>query len=446
VADAVDADHLAGAAHGSDPSLGDDASDRGGADDGADGRRDRPVRADAEADADGKRVETDGGVPTTAATDPGTDRQVISTDGTSHPVSPDAPATDTDPLGRRPPADPPDRQPPADPPADHPTHPDYERSATSTDQRATPATDQSSPPATDQRTPPATDRTTPDSTADERPETFAAIGSLSRCDRLSAVDRGVEERYATGYRCRAVREDEEFGAAVRLFDRPDESDRLAFQERLEDALARWEALGDIEGVVSVAEWGRRPRPWVRTDPVDASLAERGPPDVATALDQAVDLAETVAAVHARSAVHGGLDPKSVVYPSTFEALDSPRLDNVGLMGVFRQFFEPADYLDPRFAAPEYYDDDFGRVDATTDVYGLGATCYYLLTGQPPFDGSYGEVRRGVLGTRPTPASEAVDGIPPRVDSVLGRALAKEKLKRYDGVEPFLRALDDVRPG
>lgn len=292
---------------------------------------------------------------------------------------------------------------------------------------------------------PAGPPVTEDDYRPETPETFASIAALSDFDRLSAVARGVEERYATGYRCRAAVDDDERGVAARLFDRPEESDRLDFRAALSDALGRWEALGDGDRVVAVVDWGERPRPWVATQPVDASLADRGRPPVDRAVDQAVALADALGHCHRHGAVHGGLDPKSVVYPGDgLTGLDEPILDNPGLMGVFRRYFEPADYLDPRFAAPEYFDDDFGAVDTATDVYGLGAVCYFLLTGRPPFDGSYGAVRRGVLSESPDAPSSVVDAAPADADSVLAKALAKRKLKRYDSVEAFAADLRRVR--
>jgi len=394
----------------------------------------------------GKRVETDGGVPAGTVADLGEGRQVVrpsGQNGPTAPVEPDRPrrAGSGGPVRRG--------RSPADPPRDHPTHPEFESADADDATPADPATGQADATqaagaSADRATSAATDASR-STDRPETPDTFAAIGSLSSLDRLSAVDTGVETRYAEGYRCRAVRDDEEHGVEVRLFDRPDEDDRLAFQGDLEDCLARWQAL-DTEGVVGVTEWGRRPRPWVRTAPVDASLAERGPPDVARALDQAVDLAEAVAGLHARGAVHMGLDPRNVVYPCEMGALERPMLDNVGLMDVFRQYFEPSNYLDPRFAAPEYFDADFGGVDAATDVYGLGAVVYYLLTGRPPFDGSYGEIRNGVLEERPLAPSDVTDAAPPRVDPVLAKALAKSKLGRYDAVETFLADLEDVRNG
>ncbi|MFB6151727.1 MAG: hypothetical protein ABEJ40_07980 [Haloarculaceae archaeon] len=411
-------------------------------------RRGSPARVESGPD-EGKRIETDGGVPADAVTDLGDGRQVVRTESAQRPATPSRPGdAAVGPGGPVAPAD--------DPPRDHPTHPDFEpgeRDARGdASGRGEPSTRGSStPPTVDRSRRPAGSEGSAATPAvedgdEEGPETFAAIGSLSDLDRLSAVDRGVEDRYAAGYRCRAVSDGEERGTAVRLFDRPDEGDRLAFRADLEDCLARWQAVGESDRVVGVAEWGKRPRPWVRTEPVDASLAERGRPPVDEAVDQAVELARAVGELHARGAVHAGIDPENVVYPCSMDAIERPMLDNVGLMGPFRSYFEPANYLDPRFAAPEYFDDEFGTVDAATDVYGLGAVVYFLLAGRPPFDGSYAEVRRGVLDERPPAPSRVNDAVPADLDSVVARALRKRKLNRYDAVETFRRELERVRDG
>jgi len=426
-------------------------------------RTGRPARADGAGSGhdESRRIQTDGGVPAGAVADLGDGRQVVRPDrdnGSQRP-RPDRPPEPTvapgDSRSRPTPQSQARARPDDQSPAQRPTHPtdtDFDggsspTTASPTDSQTaeSPATD--SPAEPDRSTPadPAAPPVTEDDHRPETPETFASIAALSDFDRLSAVARGVEDRYATGYRCRAAVDEDERGVAARLFDRPEASDRLDFRAALSDALGRWEALGDGDSVVTVVDWGERPRPWVAAQPVDASLADRGRPPVDRAVDQAVALADALGHCHRHGAVHGGLDPKSVVYPGDdLTGLDEPVLDNPGLMGVFRRYFEPADYLDPRFAAPEYFDDDFGAVDTATDVYGLGATCYFLLTGRPPFDGSYSDVRRGVLDGSPRAPSAVADTVPADADPVLAKALAKRKLKRYDSVETFAADLRRVR--
>ena len=420
VADAVDSAAALGALDADGGRRGDDGRPTPGASPDATGTAGDRTPAE--------RVETDGGVGGAAVDDLGDGRQIVRPSdrrGGVHqrPVEPrEGPPRPDGPSGAV--------------PETHPTHPEFDES-------------DAEPARTDPETPTgptgASERTpTIGTDAPETPETFAAIGALSSFDSLSAVAEGCEERFATGYRCRAVEGEEQRGVATRLFERPEEADRLDFAADLTKRLSRWRALADGERVVDLVEWGDRPRPWVATQPVDESLAERERPAVDEALAQAEQLADAVAHCHRHGTVHAGIDPKSVVFRGdALTGLERPMLDNVGLMHAFREYFQPANYLDPRFAAPEYFDTDFGRVDAATDVYGLGATCYYLFTGRPPYTGTYCEVREGVLDGRP-PAPSAVEAaVPEELDSVLGKAMAREKMKRYDAVEGFRNDLEAV---
>jgi serine/threonine protein kinase len=131
-------------------------------------------------------------------------------------------------------------------------------------------------------------------------------------------------------------------------------------------------------------------------------------------------------------VHAGIDPGNVVYTEN-ELGDGvqPMLDNVGLLNAYRHALDPSEYLDPRYAAPEYFDSQFSRIDHATDIYQLGMVLYRLLAGRHPFDGAYGAVRKAVLNDRPTAPSECTPALPSAVDEIVAKATAKQKLTRYE---------------
>jgi eukaryotic-like serine/threonine-protein kinase len=84
-----------------------------------------------------------------------------------------------------------------------------------------------------------------------------------------------------------------------------------------------------------------------------------------------------------------------------------------------------------YAAPEAIEG--GPVDHRTDIYSLGCALYRMLTGRTPYNGS-GSLPAIAMGhlMRPIPrASEAAPGLPPAIDDVIARALAKNPADRFD---------------
>ena len=98
---------------------------------------------------------------------------------------------------------------------------------------------------------------------------------------------------------------------------------------------------------------------------------------------------------------------------------------------------------PAYMAPECYD---GTADPRSEVFALAVVAYELLVGKRPFD------RDGALATMaairlddPTPPSKAAPTrkIPPRVDRVVLRALAKEPAARFADMTSFAAALREA---
>jgi serine/threonine-protein kinase len=86
---------------------------------------------------------------------------------------------------------------------------------------------------------------------------------------------------------------------------------------------------------------------------------------------------------------------------------------------------------PAYMAPEQAEGRQDLIEARTDVYGLGALLYEILTSQPPFCGADTlEVLRRVREEPPTPPRQVVPGVPPPLEAVCLKALAKRREDRY----------------
>ncbi|MFC7027792.1 hypothetical protein ACFQJ5_09740 [Halomicroarcula sp. GCM10025324] len=253
-------------------------------------------------------------------------------------------------------------------------------------------------------------------------------------DRLSVLAPRDRRRYCDVYRTLGTVDGSDVAVGIRLLDTPD-PDGDAFRSAVAERLDDWAAVATLDNVVSLYDWGHEPYLWATTEYTDETLADRGRFAPADAAWHAERLAHAVSALHERGVVHAGIDPENVAYYGNVLEADErqpPLLDNVGSIQAYRQFTDPSTYLDPRYAAPEYYDRRFGRIDHATDLYHLGAVCYRLFTGEPPYAGEFDTVRERVIQDRPPMPSEVAD-VPTGVDALVGKAMGKRKLARYESV-------------
>ncbi len=96
---------------------------------------------------------------------------------------------------------------------------------------------------------------------------------------------------------------------------------------------------------------------------------------------------------------------------------------------------------PRFMAPEQLDPRAGVISAPTDVYGLGAVLYQVLTGVPPFAQFDGDaLDRAVLGSEPLPPHRLVR-VPRDLSAIAAKALARAPRDRYRDGDDFAADLD-----
>jgi PAS domain S-box-containing protein len=86
---------------------------------------------------------------------------------------------------------------------------------------------------------------------------------------------------------------------------------------------------------------------------------------------------------------------------------------------------------PAYMAPEQAAGRLEEIDARTDVYGLGAMLYEILTGEAPFSGSdTREILKNVCEKEPRPPRSLVADVPLTLETVCLRALAKKPADRY----------------
>ena len=110
----------------------------------------------------------------------------------------------------------------------------------------------------------------------------------------------------------------------------------------------------------------------------------------------------------------------------------------------KQITEPGQLLgELQYLPPERTVDD-AVVDSRSDIYGLGATCYALLTGKPPAQGQglanmLKSVREGI----PEPPSVVAMNINPEFETIVMKMLAKNPEDRYSKPAELIVALEAI---
>jgi len=98
---------------------------------------------------------------------------------------------------------------------------------------------------------------------------------------------------------------------------------------------------------------------------------------------------------------------------------------------------------PRYMSPEQV---IGKaIDARSDIFSLGVVLYEALTGIPPFDGdNVNAIMYATVNTTPPPPSAHNRSVPPMLDLIVAKAMAKLLEDRYQSVQEFAGDLREVR--
>jgi serine/threonine-protein kinase len=174
----------------------------------------------------------------------------------------------------------------------------------------------------------------------------------------------------------------------------------------------------------------------------------GPLELRELLTALIGVCHTVAYAHSRGVLHRDLKPQNVVLGDYGEVMvldwglakvageadgDSALVAVEADGGAAGEQTVAGQVLGtPAYMSPEQAEGRLDLLDARTDVYGLGAVLYEVLTGQAPFSGpdTTAVLRRVVH--EPPPRS-VVSGVPRALEAVCLKALAKRPAERYASV-------------
>ncbi len=100
-----------------------------------------------------------------------------------------------------------------------------------------------------------------------------------------------------------------------------------------------------------------------------------------------------------------------------------------------------------FMAPEQGRGEASSREPAVDVYGLGATLYWLAAGRPPYEGdSFAEILRKVGEAEPAAPRRINPGIPRDLDAIVLKAMARDPRRRYASAAELAADLDRYSKG
>ena len=179
--------------------------------------------------------------------------------------------------------------------------------------------------------------------------------------------------------------------------------------------------------------------------LDTILAQKGRIPVDQAIDVIIQTARALEQAHAQKIIHRDIKPDNIMITRDGVV----KLADLGIakkissenMGVT----EPGMVLGtPFYMAPEQGRDS-RSVDHRSDIYGLGATFYHMLSGNVPFDGKTTlEIVMKSIEEEPPPLREVDETLPEEIVCVIEKMMKKRPEERYQSMGEVISDLDRIK--
>ncbi len=192
--------------------------------------------------------------------------------------------------------------------------------------------------------------------------------------------------------------------------------------------------------------------YVACSDLDRVVRERGPMPVVQAIDCVIQAARGLEAAHAQGIVHRDIKPGNLMLDTAgmIRVLDLGLARIVDAANPFSKtaagrLTESGMYMGTvDYVAPEQAEDSH-RVDHRADIYSLGCTLYYLLTGKEPFPGETVLKRLLAHMERPAPSIRALrPAVAPAVDSAYQKMMAKRPDDRPASMAEVIALLESCK--
>jgi serine/threonine-protein kinase len=173
------------------------------------------------------------------------------------------------------------------------------------------------------------------------------------------------------------------------------------------------------------------------------IIDRGPSPIPVAVNYARQILAALRFAHRNGVVHRDIKPHNVL-------VDEEGRVKVTDFGIARAGASEMTEAGSIIGTAQYLSPEQARgapVDARSDLYSVGVVLYELLTGEAPYSGDTPvEIAMKHLSAIPEPPSVKRPEVPPELDAVVLRALAKHPDDRFQSVEEMDADLNAISKG
>jgi len=144
-------------------------------------------------------------------------------------------------------------------------------------------------------------------------------------------------------------------------------------------------------------------------------------------------------VHKRGIIHRDIKPSNIIVTKNGD----PKLTDFGIAGIKDSAltFTKEIMGSPRYMSPESFIATH-NVDARSDIFSLGLVAYEMFTGKRAFNGNnINQIIHAVSHDKPIKPTNINPELPPALDIILARMIAKEPYARYKNIAETGRDID-----